>query len=338
MPLTAPPICHLSIPTQISSGQTHYGSVHSFSASSPHLSVCWSNSGTENMPRIHVTPEERRRVRLFRLRGLRAFKVSEIAGFLPLLLQVAVILFLVGLIIFTRTVHKVIGCIVTSLVAVWLTFLVTTTLLPAFFASCPYKAPFLKGLLSAGRMTLRNLVGRPEEDEGEVSRDIKYDAEVLRYTYETSKSLDVWEMVTSCVDLSQPLNSIRTLTALIDYPRVGNDLEVFNMFSTAESQSVLTSLIACIRKMIHRALKKSDGFQLGNEELSALVLMERLRWIRSPWDDLDTARFRMASVLLQAVLSIPSRDFLKNFISRRLKSPTLIDLPGKINDNSKLST
>ena len=105
----------------------------------------------------YVTPEERRRARLFRIRGLRKYKVSEIAAFLPLLLQMSLVLFFVGLVLFTQGINDSLGWVITGLVVVWLGFLVVTTSLPWFSSSCPYKTPFLKPVTTQFKRLLEYL-------------------------------------------------------------------------------------------------------------------------------------------------------------------------------------
>lgn len=104
-----------------------------------------------------MRPEEERRVRLFRIRGLRKFRVSEIAAFLPLLLQMSLILFFAGLALFTRSVHATIGWVITGFVIVWGVLLAGTIALPWFSSSCPYKTPFLKPITARSKRLLNNL-------------------------------------------------------------------------------------------------------------------------------------------------------------------------------------
>lgn len=91
-----------------------------------------------------VVPQERCRLRFFRHEGIVKWKVFEIASFLPLLLQIAIILFLSGLAIFAVSLHPVLGWIVTVLIAAWGFIFIAAMLAPLFSASCPYKSPFLK--------------------------------------------------------------------------------------------------------------------------------------------------------------------------------------------------
>lgn len=94
-------------------------------------------------PRIHV------RVRHFRHEGLIRFRVFEFAALLPLLLQIALVLFFLGLVQFLQALHPTIGYITTSLVVVWILVLISSTLAPILSSRCPYKTPILKHSLQA---------------------------------------------------------------------------------------------------------------------------------------------------------------------------------------------
>ncbi|KAI0690070.1 hypothetical protein C8T65DRAFT_745935 [Cerioporus squamosus] len=60
---------------------------------------------------------------------------------LPILLQIALILFLVRLIILLWTLHDTVAAVTSSLVGVLLVFSVAVTLLPAFRWDCSYRSP-----------------------------------------------------------------------------------------------------------------------------------------------------------------------------------------------------
>ena len=93
----------------------------------------------------------RLRIRQFRYPGLTAWKVFEIAAFLPLLIQASLGLFFTGLCISTWSVDPVIGKSVTSLVVVWFAFFVGAAFAPALSSACPYKIPPLLPLLKLVR-------------------------------------------------------------------------------------------------------------------------------------------------------------------------------------------
>lgn len=81
------------------------------------------------------------RRRQYRLNNLRRWQVEMIVASLPVLLQIAVTLFLAGLIILVHSINYTVAVVVTSLVAVLLAFVCITTIVPAFFHSCAYRSP-----------------------------------------------------------------------------------------------------------------------------------------------------------------------------------------------------
>ncbi|KAI0090684.1 hypothetical protein BDY19DRAFT_854131, partial [Irpex rosettiformis] len=85
------------------------------------------------------SPQGQLRIRHFRRSGLDTWRVLGIASMLPLLLQVSLILFFVGLCFFTSDIHPAIGNTTVPLVCAWAFLFTTVTLSPAFSARCPYK-------------------------------------------------------------------------------------------------------------------------------------------------------------------------------------------------------
>lgn len=92
------------------------------------------------------SPYGRLRIRHYRYPGLRQWQVFEIAAVLPLLQQLALALFFVGLCYFTASVHESIGHTSLPLVSGWAFCFSTVTILPAFFPRCPYKTTLLKSV------------------------------------------------------------------------------------------------------------------------------------------------------------------------------------------------
>lgn len=102
-------------------------------------------------------PEERLKLRFFRERGLERWKVFAIASSLPVLLQLALLLFLIGFAAFLHQLNPIVGWITTGIMLVWLLVFLFTSLAPGFSSQCPYKTPMLKGLLTQLRSLLRTL-------------------------------------------------------------------------------------------------------------------------------------------------------------------------------------
>ncbi|CAL1697381.1 unnamed protein product [Somion occarium] len=103
----------------------------------------------------YISPRARLRVRCFRFPGLAKWKVFEIVAVLPLLLQLALGFFFVGLCFFASTIHPVLQRITVPLVGIWAFFLLGATLAPAFSSRCPYKTTFLKGTMKSVRRLIQ---------------------------------------------------------------------------------------------------------------------------------------------------------------------------------------
>lgn len=86
-------------------------------------------------------PEQNLRLRQIRYEGIKRWPLKEIMTLIPLLLQISLILFLVGLIDLVWMLNSTVAIIVTVFVSLILAFTLMTTVLPAFFVSCPYKSP-----------------------------------------------------------------------------------------------------------------------------------------------------------------------------------------------------
>ncbi|EED81912.1 predicted protein [Postia placenta Mad-698-R] len=80
------------------------------------------------------------RVWYFRRRGIARWKVELAIAVLPVLLQIALILFLVGLVILLWTLNSVVAKTVTALVVTLLLPTIFTVVIPALSPDCPYKS------------------------------------------------------------------------------------------------------------------------------------------------------------------------------------------------------
>ena len=133
-----------------------------------------------------TSPQERVRVRHYRYEGLKRWRVFDIAAVLPLLLQIALILFFVGLSDFLRQLDTIVGWVTSILILVWLVLFSIGTLAPAISYRCPYKVPFLKNITRLTRAFFSMLFRRrltdglspfslfPGDERG-VRRDVRLD-------------------------------------------------------------------------------------------------------------------------------------------------------------------
>ncbi|GJE90548.1 hypothetical protein PsYK624_066890 [Phanerochaete sordida] len=108
------------------------------------------------------TPQQRLRAHQYRKAGLDKWKVFEIAAVLPMLLQISLGLFFIGLCVFTSQVDERMGLTSIPLVSGWAFFLIATTLAPLISPRCPYKMPLLKSIMQLIRthltMKIRSLL------------------------------------------------------------------------------------------------------------------------------------------------------------------------------------
>ncbi|KAK7689230.1 hypothetical protein QCA50_007921 [Cerrena zonata] len=106
----------------------------------------------ELMARDTQDPRQQVKLRFFREVGVQRWQIFEIASALPLLLQLALLLFFIGLSAFLHDLNPVVTWIVTGFMILWLIFYLFTTFAPAFSSQCPYKTPMLKGILQRIRV------------------------------------------------------------------------------------------------------------------------------------------------------------------------------------------
>lgn len=105
---------------------------------------------------LHTGPPRKRlRTRFYREPAMKTWKVFEIIYVLPLLLQLALAFFFVGLCIFTATVDVRVGNTSFPLVLAWGFFLAVTTLGPVLSPRCPFRVHSFNTLLIIGRRGIR---------------------------------------------------------------------------------------------------------------------------------------------------------------------------------------
>lgn len=90
---------------------------------------------------IKASIEEKLRLRQLRYDSLERWRVKEIVMLLPVLLQIALIMFLIGLVELAWTLNPIVAAFVITFVTVALVFTAVTTVLPAVFMACPYRSP-----------------------------------------------------------------------------------------------------------------------------------------------------------------------------------------------------
>ncbi|THH00790.1 hypothetical protein EW026_g1796 [Hermanssonia centrifuga] len=94
-----------------------------------------------------MTIRQSTRLRQFRQEGLGHWRVPMIVSFLPILVQVAVILFLIGLLYLLRPLNHDIGLAFTVVAGSLLGSFAITAFLPFYYRDCPYKSSFFPTIL-----------------------------------------------------------------------------------------------------------------------------------------------------------------------------------------------
>ncbi|KAK7678687.1 hypothetical protein QCA50_018269 [Cerrena zonata] len=144
----------------------------------------------EYMAQDNIAPRSRTRIRFWRWVGLTKWNVFEIAAFLPILLQISLCLFFVGLCVLLLSLDPVVGWIVTSLIIVWLSVYLSMTFAPIVSSKCPYKTPLLKSTLQKLRWELQSIFGFGSfpimrEEEVMLRHDVSLDIPILVSADET---------------------------------------------------------------------------------------------------------------------------------------------------------
>ncbi|KAI0759604.1 hypothetical protein BC629DRAFT_1056791 [Irpex lacteus] len=106
------------------------------------------------------SPRARLRVRHVRYPQLVQWRVFQIAAVLPLLLQLSLALFFVGLCYFTASVHSSVEYTALPLVLGWTVCFCTVMVLPVFLPWCPYRTALLRNLLQRLHRVARRVADR----------------------------------------------------------------------------------------------------------------------------------------------------------------------------------
>ncbi|KAJ3480172.1 hypothetical protein NLI96_g8535 [Meripilus lineatus] len=307
----------------------------------------------EFLARSNVSPEQCCQVRQFRIPGLRKYKVTEIAGFLPIILQIALVLFFIGLILFIRPIHTSVANFISVFVGIWLSFIVVTTLLPLFSPSCPYKTPVLKSIFFHTRTRMGKLcewakdsvVGSrlhflPDRlfvEESTEDMSIETKVEVLKETYETFRDTKSWDIITRCVDLNNSSASLWMLSLFVERmhgSEVTSSSDFSNLFDQAQLRLLLKSMVACFRKTFILALRKTDSTRFTHKEAVAVITLRNLYFIFVRSGDSDWGLFFMLwQLITTGYLSIPhDPGFTSSYILLNSGIPSR-ELPKTINNN-----
>jgi hypothetical protein len=79
------------------------------------------------------------------------WRVPDIIGMLPVLLQIALLLFTLGLVAYMWTLNIAVASVLTTVTTIMIFLVIVTVVLPVFYRDCPYKSPL--GLFIAAFQT-----------------------------------------------------------------------------------------------------------------------------------------------------------------------------------------
>jgi hypothetical protein len=91
-------------------------------------------------------PEQRAKTREFRYLGIERWKLPEMVGILPSLIQISLFLFAIGLVLFLFYISIPSFCITTAIFGVGVLFHATTTSISVFVTSSPFHSPLSRTL------------------------------------------------------------------------------------------------------------------------------------------------------------------------------------------------
>ena len=113
----------------------------------------------EFMTYTNWAPREQIVLRIYREAGMVRWYVFRYPAIIRLLLQVALVLFLVGLWISVLALNPIVGWITSGCLIGWLACLFVMLFAPIFSPQCPYKTPILNDLLASMRGVFIAMIG-----------------------------------------------------------------------------------------------------------------------------------------------------------------------------------
>uniref|UniRef100_A0A4Y9YJD7 DUF6535 domain-containing protein n=1 Tax=Dentipellis fragilis TaxID=205917 RepID=A0A4Y9YJD7_9AGAM len=172
--------------------------------------------GTEE----RFVPHERARMRTFLLDGVERFGVSAMVQGIPVLLHIALFLFLGGLIVFLFSINTTVAGTVLSICVLCALVYGVLTLLPAIFDACPYRTP-LSSVVWNLYASARETVAHP----GRMRRSRHAETKARRRKSLTVVT-DPWSHDDTAL-LGDREHDLKALRWTMDSIMTNNDLEVF---------------------------------------------------------------------------------------------------------------
>src|SRR5882757_1864747 len=91
-------------------------------------------------------PEQRAKTREFRFLGMERWKLPEMVGMLPLLIQISLLLFFIGLIVFLFHISKPAFGVTTAIFGIGILYYAITTSISVLVTSSPFRSPLSRAL------------------------------------------------------------------------------------------------------------------------------------------------------------------------------------------------
>ncbi|KAK7020114.1 hypothetical protein VNI00_017874 [Paramarasmius palmivorus] len=89
---------------------------------------------------VSGSPRDRALIRQYRYMGIQRWKVSFIVGILPILLHLALFIFLAGLVVFLSPLNFAISWVLFAVSLLWFWFYIAANILPLIYPDCPYRS------------------------------------------------------------------------------------------------------------------------------------------------------------------------------------------------------
>ncbi|KAI0791800.1 hypothetical protein C8Q75DRAFT_805401 [Abortiporus biennis] len=195
-----------------------------FSLTTASLSMLVKQWLREYMVQECISPQERSRIRHFRYSRFKKWRVLQLAGALPLLLHLALLLFFIGLSDFLRSINQVVGFIVTSLIILWFVVWAGTIISPIVSADSPFKTPIFKPLFKHINHAVYRLLHYNEEnfmqdgfpgDEDVVRKEMSSDVNILTSSDALFLDDKVLRIIKECLSTASLAETARCVKELI---------------------------------------------------------------------------------------------------------------------------
>ncbi|PBK62922.1 hypothetical protein ARMSODRAFT_558313 [Armillaria solidipes] len=125
------------------------------------------------------TPRDRSLTRQFRYAGFQKWHVQVIIGLLPVLMHLALAIFLVGLVIFLQPLRQALSWVICAGTGVVYTAYAVATILPILFPQCPYRTPLCDLVYISLRRIVPQVTWYNEEDSEDEDR--RWTSSIFRY-------------------------------------------------------------------------------------------------------------------------------------------------------------